>query len=392
MIPRYSIAFSWQDAWVVAKYLVKRSRMPNKFVNSWLGSDQHQVVFTWSGRVALRLILRALNLSPNEPVVVPLWTCSQVHRAILIEGGKPCFVGISPGELMPSIDNYVEAVQKSQARILVVISYWGYPVDIAPLRERLPNDVIIVQDCALSFGSSVRGAPDGFDADLAFFSFGIGKPLCLGGGGAIIFHRQRWPQLQQDYFQEQMVPPPRQALIKMWLETVMKSLIWNSKRLYGYLRHKYHGRDERRVWVKLNTIQDDFPVWHAPPWIMELGILKTPRYHATVYERRKKWQLLNEMLGKHRSVQTIMESPNITWNYWTVPILLPTTVDADEVVKQLGKHGFEVKRAYAEATYSLRDEEFQPPPNWIVGPALDYMCEDDILRFANAVSSICSKR
>jgi hypothetical protein len=291
---------------------------------------------------------------------------------------------------MPSTDDYAEVVQRSGARILVVISYWGYPVDIASLRKRLPDDVIIIQDCALSFGSKVREIPDGFDADFAFFSFGAGKPLCLGGGGALIFNRQRWPQLRQDHFHEHLVTPPRWALIKLWLETVVRSLLWNSKRLYGYYRR--YRKDEEYIWVKPDNNQDDFPIWHAPPWTMELWRLKVSRYHAAVYERRKKWQLLNEILRKHKGIQTITEDPNIIWNCWTVPILLPTTVDANEVVKQLGKHGFEVRRAYEDAAYfSAKGEEFQPP-NWIVGPALDYMCEDNILRFANVIKSVSSKQ
>jgi len=390
MVPRYNVSFSLKDAIIAIKYLFGKGRIMNTEVR-WLKKEGYRVIFTWSGRVALRLILRAIKLEPGEPVVVPLWTCSQVHRAILAEGGRLHFVNVSEDSLMPSVEDYVRAVRESGSRIVVVISYWGYPVDLAPFRRVLPREVIMIKDCALSWGSSLRGVQDGFDADFAFFSFGVGKPLCLGGGGALIFDSRKFQHVNSQELIHQLSPPPLSALYEVLLHALIKGIVFGLPPIYGLLRTILIADHEG---IRLSTNgADGMPMWQAPPWVAQLGEVKSKHTLSEIAHRRRKWLILREVY-RELGIQTLEEKPEIVWNHWMPPILLPGHICADEFAAWLTAQGFEAKRPYKEAAswISTEDTGAGSVPNWILGPALDSLSEDDLVSFVNTLHILVHRK
>jgi dTDP-4-amino-4,6-dideoxygalactose transaminase len=223
LIPRYSIDFFPRDI----KTIFYHTRADASQAGDWLGASNRPLLLTWDGRTALRILLRMVGIKPGETVVVPAFTCSQVHKAILAEGGKPHFVGIQKGKLAPSIEDYAEAVKRSHSRIVIPISYWGYPIDTPSLKKIIKN-AIVVQDCALSFGSHFQGQQDGYWADTAFFSFGLEKPFCLAGGGGIVFSKN-FSHLALNLLGK----PPTYLMYKNLFSAIIKSSIFNCRLFYG---------------------------------------------------------------------------------------------------------------------------------------------------------------
>ena len=72
------------------------------------------------------------------------------------------------------------------ARCYLTDHAYGVPVDLAQVRRRLPPHTPIIEDAAQAWGSGTRDAPTGSGGELAVFSFGRGKGITGGSGGALL--------------------------------------------------------------------------------------------------------------------------------------------------------------------------------------------------------------
>jgi hypothetical protein len=76
---------------------------------------------------------------------------------------------------------------------IVVAHLFGYPADVPGVREiAAPADVPVIEDAAQGTGGTIDGRRLGSMGDLAVLSFGRGKGLCAGGGGALLAFDERW--------------------------------------------------------------------------------------------------------------------------------------------------------------------------------------------------------
>ena len=69
---------------------------------------------------------------------------------------------------------------------IVAVHFYGVPVDFHRLRGMLePTGILIIEDAAQGIGGTLDQRPLGGLGDLAVLSFGRGKGLTSGGGGAL---------------------------------------------------------------------------------------------------------------------------------------------------------------------------------------------------------------
>ncbi|WP_344570951.1 DegT/DnrJ/EryC1/StrS family aminotransferase, partial [Streptomyces axinellae] len=63
---------------------------------------------------------------------------------------------------------------------------YGLPCDVAGIKAAVGPDVVVIEDVAQTWGSTVNGVPAGSLGILAVTSFGPSKPVALGAGGALL--------------------------------------------------------------------------------------------------------------------------------------------------------------------------------------------------------------
>jgi dTDP-4-amino-4,6-dideoxygalactose transaminase len=140
-----------------------------------------------SGTAALTLTLRALAAgSRRTGVIVPGYTCYSVPGAVVHAGLEPI-----PCDIEPSTFDFDEAELERTIddNTLCVIAHhlFGVPSDVARTRARCQSrGVVVVEDAAQGMGAMSKGAPAGTIGDIGIFSFGRGKSITAGGGGAIV--------------------------------------------------------------------------------------------------------------------------------------------------------------------------------------------------------------
>ena len=157
---------------------------------------------TNTGTAALHLALLALNVKPEDEVLLPSFSFVATANAVRYCGAIPhfidideCSLGIDPYKLDAYLSDLVQmqngkAVNiktKKQIRAIVAMHTFGQPVDMQKVVEvaikyRLP----VIEDAAEALGAFYRGQHVGTLGQIGIFSFNGNKTITTGGGGAVV--------------------------------------------------------------------------------------------------------------------------------------------------------------------------------------------------------------
>ena len=129
-----------------------------------------------SGRTALYLGIKSLNLQPGDEVLHLEFTCAVVPEAIRRAGAVPV-----------AVKDWHRPKITVKTKALIVQHTFGLPdnlTKIAALCRR--HHLVLIEDCAHSLGARYRGRPIGSFGDLAVLSFGRDKVISSVFGGALL--------------------------------------------------------------------------------------------------------------------------------------------------------------------------------------------------------------
>ncbi len=139
-----------------------------------------------SGTDALHLALRAAGIGPGDEVITSPFTFIATAEAIAYCGATPVFVDIDPKSF--NIDpSAVRAAVTERTRALLPVHLFGQPADMIQLQRIADeHELLVIEDCAQSFGADVGGRQTGSMGLAGCFSFFPSKILgCYGDGGLI---------------------------------------------------------------------------------------------------------------------------------------------------------------------------------------------------------------
>ena len=139
-----------------------------------------------SGTDALHLALRASGIGPGDEVITSPFTFIATAEAICYVGAKPVFVDIDPRTF--NIDpEAVAAAITPKTRAVMPVHLFGQPVDMPALSALCDrHDLLLIEDCAQSFGATIGRRQTGSIGISAGFSFFPSKNLgCYGDGGLV---------------------------------------------------------------------------------------------------------------------------------------------------------------------------------------------------------------
>lgn len=139
-----------------------------------------------SGTDALHLALRAADLGPGDEVITTPFTFIATAEAIRYVGAEPVFVDILPDTF--NIDPAaVAAAITPRTRAILPVHLFGQPADM-PALSRIADDhhVLLIEDCAQSFGAQIAGVRTGSATAFGCFSFFPSKNLGGYGDGGLV--------------------------------------------------------------------------------------------------------------------------------------------------------------------------------------------------------------
>jgi perosamine synthetase len=188
MIPRLKPALSRAE---FAAALRPGHGAVERFEQEFAGTfgNRHAIAFPY-GRTALWAVLRALDIHDSE-LVMPAYTCVVVAHAAVLSGNEPRFVDVRLDDYTMDLDRLAEVITERTAAV-VPTHLFGYPMDVGAVTEivrdaerRFGRRIVIIQDCAHSFGASFRGQAVTRAPDMALFGLNISKMITSIFGGML---------------------------------------------------------------------------------------------------------------------------------------------------------------------------------------------------------------
>ena len=168
------------------------------------------------GRSGLYALLKCLGITHSE-VIVPAYTCVVVANAVVYSGNTPRFVDVSLDNYNMDLDILEKAIN-DRTRAIVGTSLFGYPYDVDRLKDiikRSGRDILLIQDCAHSFGTEYKDELLCNKGDAALFAFSITKPISSVYGGMITTNSEEIYKKLKKYRDENFTEPSLGQNLKM---------------------------------------------------------------------------------------------------------------------------------------------------------------------------------
>jgi len=139
-----------------------------------------------NGTDALHLALLGLGIGTGDEVITTPFTFIATAEAIAYVGATPVFVDIDPKTFNLDMDHVEQAVT-DKTRAVIPVHLFGLPCNMNALNTiAKKHNLLIIEDCAQSFGAAVDGHKTGAIGNVGCHSFFPSKNLgCFGDGGML---------------------------------------------------------------------------------------------------------------------------------------------------------------------------------------------------------------
>ncbi len=149
----------------------------------------HSAVLTDSGTSALTLALNASRstfVSSPQVVALPGFSCPDVASAAIGAEARIVLYDIDPSTLQPDMDSLRRCFSAGATHV-VVAHFYGRLTDVAAVRQLATEfNIVVIEDAAQHAGGMRGGVRGGGLAPFGVLSFGRGKGINAGGGGALL--------------------------------------------------------------------------------------------------------------------------------------------------------------------------------------------------------------
>lgn len=140
-----------------------------------------------SGTDALHLAVLAAGIQPGDEVITTPFTFIATAEAIRYAGAVPVFVDVDPAtfNIVPEL---IERAITPRTKAVIPVHLFGQPADMTAISDICSrHNLVLIEDCAQSFGAAVGGRMTGTIGRFGCFSFFPSKNLGgYGDGGMIV--------------------------------------------------------------------------------------------------------------------------------------------------------------------------------------------------------------
>ena len=313
-IPLYKVYVDDEDIRAVSK-VIKRGmdwaigpeiEQFEKLLANYVGAD-YCLAFN-SGTSAGHAALLALDIKPNDEIIVPSFTFIATANWTLMVNAKPKFVDIEE-ETLGLDPQQVKSSITSKTRVIIPVHYAGMPCHIDELTNiARKQKITVIEDAAESLGASIGKQKVGTFGDLSIFSFAGNKIMTTGEGGAIT--------------------------------TNSKTLFEKLKLLRSHgrlINHNYFSSNETPKYVTLGYN------WRMSSMTAALGISQLHKFEKLVNLRRKNAKYISSRLSKYECINVPKEPDGYRHVYQLYTIQLVNSKIRNNLAKFLTKKGIMTK-------------------------------------------------
>ncbi len=169
----------------------KTDRFEKEFAG-YIGS-KHAIAVN-SCTAALHLALKAINLKPEDEVIIPTMTFTATGEVVCYFNAKPVIVDVDKETHNLDVTK-IEKVITSKTRAIIPVHYAGQPCDMNEIMKIAKKyNLNVIEDAAHAFPSKYKGQITGTVGDIICFSFYATKTLATGEGGMVTTENDAWAE------------------------------------------------------------------------------------------------------------------------------------------------------------------------------------------------------
>ena len=143
-----------------------------------------------SGTSALHAAVAALGLKSDDEVIVPAAAYVSAASVVVQEGAVPVLCDIDEAYVL-SVEDFERRIT-DKTRAVIVVHFWGYPVDMDRLCEiALRKGIVVIEDCGQSHGCTIGTRVTGSIGEFGCYSFAPRKHVTTGEGGMVTCKSER---------------------------------------------------------------------------------------------------------------------------------------------------------------------------------------------------------
>ncbi len=151
---------------------------------AYLGSPH--AISCASGTDALHLAVLAAGIGPGDEVITTPFTFIATAEAICYAGATPVFVDID-SKTFNIVPELIEQAITPRTKAVIPVHLFGQPADMGAITDICTrHKLILIEDCAQSFGAAIGGSMTGTIGRFGAFSFFPSKNLGGYGDGGMI--------------------------------------------------------------------------------------------------------------------------------------------------------------------------------------------------------------
>jgi|SRR5581483_3214996 len=332
-VPRFALPYTAADCAAGLLAILRGGPQPEGF---GLFGDSAKF-WTRSGRQALLLLLKALDLKPGSGVALPLFTDPSLVKAIIRAGHKPVFIDVDPQHL--TIDPESLEAQRGKYASVVAVHLFGQVADM-PAILLAAGDVPVIEDTAHAPLSYLDGRMVGKFGIASFYSFASTKYWPAGGGGLAVVHDSLMARRMEE-LTHLLTPLPRFHELCNVLLQAAKAVVF-TQALYGTL-----GRPVRRwaeQWAILEPHLDENAISRSNAAV---AVRQASRIAQRVEQQRANSLRLLLQVSTAEAVVLPYERPNARYNYHLFPVLLRNQEERDIVRRSMWKKFVDTSMIYS---------------------------------------------
>jgi len=258
-----------------------------------------------TGRMGFFALLQALEIGPGDEVILQGASCAVMANAILRRRATPIYADIDI-KTFGSCAKEINKVISPKTKMIIAQHSFGIPCDINPIvKLATSKGIFLLEDCALSVGSSVNNKIVGNFGDAALFSCDHTKPINTLVGGLIYTSCE----ILHNKLQEIKEVAPEVELVRqkhLFKQLCLETKFSNPKnfgrfRLLTLIRKKLFriqsGFFDNDFGIPETISNYNYPL-KLPPFLAQRGIIELKKWPLTKAVRIKNGKLILEQLQK----------------------------------------------------------------------------------------------
>ena len=302
----------------------------------------HSDVVTYRlGRAALaEAIALARRATGRDRVVLPAYTSFSVAAAAAAAGATVDLCDLDPATL--TLDRAALGARVDSRTAAVVLgNLFGYPDPSADLGWLADLGVVLIDDAAQALGAIEGGRLVGGRGDLGILSFGRGKCVSTGQGGALLVHS---PALR-----DALRAPASAGRTGLGAWIVAASLgVSTDPRVFGLLSRLPGAR------VGESWYEPEFDAGPAPKSVEGLGGYLAAALERHTAARRRVASLWWDALAAVPGLSFVRAEAGATPAFLRFPVLAADERRRDDLVHTLARRGFAYVRSFPHALGAIQ--------------------------------------